>query len=121
MDKDLAKDKDAGKKYKKHHRYRDWTKKIAELVQNDKYENVYTDISFFVNNDPSWFFGAGHDRDDVAEDLMYLLNKYSSLKDRILMGSDWYMIEKSGEEGIGDYFRKMFYMLRTVSREVGEG
>lgn len=119
MDRDLSGDTDSGKKYKKHHLYRDWTKKIAELVQNDRYENVYTDISFFVNNDPSWFFGAGHDRDDVAEDMVYLLKKYPSLKDRILMGSDWYMIEKAGEEGIGDYLRKMFCMLRTVSKGVG--
>jgi predicted TIM-barrel fold metal-dependent hydrolase len=104
-------------KYDKYDLYRDWTKKTAELVQN--YDNVYTDISFFVNDDPSWFFGLGHDRDDVAEDLVYLLEKYPDLRDRLLMGSDWYMIEKEGEEGIGDYLRKMFYMLRSVSQQTG--
>lgn len=117
MDKELSDDKDTGKNYKKHHRYRDWTKKIAELVHG--FDNVYTDISYFINDDPSWFFGVGHDRDDIAEDLVYLLKKYPSLKDRLLMGSDWYMIEKDGEEGIGDYLRKMFYMLRSVSKEMG--
>jgi predicted TIM-barrel fold metal-dependent hydrolase len=104
------------KEYDEISKYRDWTKKIAELVQ--KYDNVYTDISYFVNDDPSWFFGAGYDRDNVAEDLIYLLKKYPSLKDRLLMGSDWYMIEKDKEKGIGDYFRKMFYMLRGISKEV---
>jgi hypothetical protein len=120
MDKELDKRKKSGKKRSKcdkYDLYRDWVQQIAELVENN--DNVYTDISFFVNDDPSWFFGLGHDRDDVAEDLDFLLGRYPSLIDRLIMGTDWYMIEKEDEEGIGDYLRKMFYMLRSVSQKTG--
>jgi len=105
------------KKYDDYDKYGDWIRKIAELVQD--HTNVYTDISYFVNNDPSWFFKVGYDREEVAEDLSYLINKYSGLKDRIMMGTDWYMIEIDKQKGPGDYFRKMFVMLRDVSKKVG--
>jgi hypothetical protein len=99
--------------------YNQWISKIVELI--DRYDNVYTDMSYFLNPDPSWF---QFDRNDIAKDLVYLLKKHAGLKDRLLMGSDWYMIEKEGSsimkkfKGVGAYYRKMFLMLQAVSKEV---
>jgi hypothetical protein len=47
-----------------------------------------------------------------------MLKQYPALKDRILMGSDWYMIEIDKEKGVGDYYSKMFKLLRMVSDKV---
>ena len=90
-----------------------WVGSIAKLVQ--KFENVYTDLAYFVNPDPGLF---GFDFLDIAKDMVYLLTKYKDLKDRIIMGSDWYMIEQEKFKGVGAYYRKMFFMLQEVSKKV---
>jgi hypothetical protein len=36
-----------------------------------------------------------------------------------MVGTDWYMIEKEGEKGLGDYMHRMFETLKMVSEEVG--
>jgi predicted TIM-barrel fold metal-dependent hydrolase len=103
--------------------YRDWIKTIAELVQ--QYENVYTDLSYFMNEPIVWpaisDFPEEADKGNryIAKNLVFLLNKYTALKDRILVGTDWYMIETEGVKGMGDYLQRMFETLKMVSREVG--
>jgi hypothetical protein len=100
--------------------YRAWISRIAEMVQ--RYDNVYTDLSYFLNPDPAKFL---YDLEELAGDLVYLLGRYGDLKDRLLMGSDWYMIEQEASgplhkfKGVGAYYRKMFLMLQHVSRTVG--
>jgi len=106
-----------GSKKDKWQRYKEWVREIVELIGD--YENVYTDLSYFVNDDPSWLFGLGYDRVEAAQDLAFLIKDEPALKNRIMMGSDWYMIEIEGDKGVGDYFRRMFLMLREVSRIVG--
>ncbi len=95
-------------------RYRRWIRKIAELVRD--YENVYTDLSYFQNPDPGIF---GFDRDEILKDLLFLHEMFPDLKDRLIMGSDWYMIERDKFPGVGRYYRKMFLLLQKFSKEVG--
>ena len=111
-------------KYDKYDKYRDWIRTIAELVSD--YDNVYTDISYFSNTGS--FRNAGRFRDDddvpeysqmVAANLAYLLEKYPDLKDRLMVGTDWQMIEIEGENGIGEYMARMFETLKEVSKSVG--
>lgn len=102
-------------KYDHCDKYRDWIKSIAELISTK--ENVYTDISYFVNDNPS-IFGINYNLEDVAKNLSWLIKQYKDLKDRILMGSDWYMIELEHDKGVGEYFTRMFRMLKQVSKEV---
>jgi predicted TIM-barrel fold metal-dependent hydrolase len=114
---ELEKRKTSGKVSKYDHcdKYRDWIKSIAELVS--KRDNVYTDLSYFVNHNPG-IFDIRYDLEDMAENLSWLIKKYRDLKDRILMGSDWYMMELERDKGVGEYFTRMFRMLKLVSKEV---
>jgi len=96
---------------KKKERYKLWIRKIAELVQ--EHPNVYTDISYFLNN---YFMGLS--RRCAARNMVFLLKKFPDLKDRLIMGSDWYMIEKDRMKGTGLYYYHMFQMLQKVSEEV---
>ncbi|MDD5673344.1 MAG: amidohydrolase family protein [Chitinivibrionales bacterium] len=93
--------------------YKLWIATVVELI--NKHPHVYTDLSYFVNDD-HWI---GHDYKNTADDLVYLLQKHKDLKDRILMGSDWYMIETEHLQGVGTYYWRMFKMLKRVSKEVG--
>ncbi len=111
-------------KYDKYDKYRDWIRTIAELVSD--YDNVYTDISYFSNTGSFRSTGRFRDDDDapeysgmVAANLVYLLEKYPDLKDRLMVGTDWQMIELEGENGIGEYMARMFETLKEVSRSVG--
>ncbi len=102
-------------KYDKYDYYRDWVKTIAEMAQ--KYDHVYTDISYFMNNVQAEEPQEGNEM--VASNLVFLLKKYPGLKDRVMVGTDWYMIEKEGEKGLGDYMHRMFETLKLVSKETG--
>lgn len=57
---------------------------------------------------------------DVGTKLITKLNesKGDKLKERILMGSDWYMSEMS-ITGVGSYYARMFELLKMVSEKVG--
>jgi hypothetical protein len=113
------------KKYDKYDIYRDWIRTIAELVQN--HDNVYTDVSYFKN---TGYFRRSYSRDHfdredepeynlrVANNLVYLLKKYPDLKHRVLVGTDWLMIEIEKESGIGEYMGRMFETLKEVSKKV---
>ena len=115
------------KKYDKYDMYRDWIRTIAELVQDC--DNVYTDISYFknsgtyrsgnVNQDPLDEGDEAEYNIHIVKNLVYLLNKYDGLKDRILVGTDWLMIEMEKENGIGEYMARMFETLKQVSKELG--
>jgi hypothetical protein len=66
------------------------------------------------------------ERMTFADNLVYLLETFSKLKDRLLIGTDWPMIEMSPTEpwreklmGIGTYMTRMMLMLKEVSRKVG--
>jgi len=73
------------------------------------------DLAYFVNPDPGLF---GLISSILPKDMVYLLTKYKDLKDRIIMGSDWYMIEQENSKGSALYYRKMFFMLQEVSKKV---
>lgn len=92
----------------------DWICRIGEL--SEKYDNVYSDLSYHITPDPSIF---QHTRERIAQNFVFILEKFPSLKDRLMLGSDWYMIEINREEGVGTYFSRMFKLMRLVSETVG--
>jgi hypothetical protein len=55
----------------------------------------------------------------IADNFVFILSKYAALKDRLMMGSDWYMIEVDKEEGVGTYYSRMFKLMRLISEQVG--
>jgi hypothetical protein len=101
--------------------YRDWIKTIAELA--DKHDHVYTDLSYFNIDPPAPAIAGGNPNEEGsridAEQICFLLKKYPGLKDRVMTGTDWYLIEKEGEKGLGDYMHRWFETLKMASREVG--
>ena len=94
--------------------YFDWKETIFKILEDNKFSNVYTDLAFFINR---WW-----DIKEIAERLADRINNSKNkdkMKNHILMGSDWYMIEtKAGEKGIGRYYNRMFRMLKLVSEKV---
>jgi predicted TIM-barrel fold metal-dependent hydrolase len=108
------------KNWKKFHNYQHWVRDIAEIIQEPKYGNVYTDLSCFVLEE------TFDERKHYSDNLVYLLGKYKKLKERLLIGTDWPMIEmspvwpwKEKLEGVGIYMTRMMLVLREVSRQVG--
>jgi len=63
-----------------------WFYKINELINNQKYANVYTDVSYTL----------------VRSDLFPVLKSYletnKQLRERVLFGTDYYMTEQEGSE-----------------------
>lgn len=92
----------------------DWICKIGEL--SEKYDNVYSDFSYHITPDPFLFQRT---RERIAENFIFILDKFPALKDRLMLGSDWYMIEINKEEGVGSYFSRMFKLMRLVSESAG--
>ena len=92
--------------------YHVWVKKTAVLCE--KKNNVYTDLACFAFSDDD----GSVQIELVAKNLAYLINEHKKLKEKILVGSDWFMSEKGGVVGPGNYLRNMFMMLRRVSELV---
>jgi hypothetical protein len=108
------------KTWNKYNDYKHWVREIAEIIQEPKYGNVYTDLACFVLEENF------DERKHYSDNLVYLLGKYDKLKDRLLIGTDWPMIEMSPAmpwkeklEGVGIYMTRMMLVLREVSRQVG--
>ena len=117
--------------------YHTWIKKIAKLADTKK--NVYTDLSYFhlgkdieplditlKNRMIDKSILISQPRSDmvdckklVAKNIVYLLKKFPKLKDKIIIGTDWYMIEQENQKGVGDILRNLFIVMEMVSEEVG--
>jgi hypothetical protein len=117
--------------------YHAWIKKIAELAETK--DNVYADLSYFhlakdlepldiqLKNRPlDKSLLISQPRSDmvdckklVAKNIIYLLGKFPKLKDKIIIGTDWYMIEQESQIGVGDILRNLFIVMEMVSEEVG--
>ncbi|HLG02964.1 MAG TPA: amidohydrolase family protein [Bacteroidia bacterium] len=77
-----------------------WYKTIRELVAT--YDNVYTDVSFSLYNE-AIFETIHHDVNDSS---------VSGLGDRILFGTDYYVVEKNKDEAfLRDQLRESFKNL----------
>ena len=83
----------------------DWRDEIMSLINGYKY--VFTDLAFITNDYI----------EEMAEQLVRYLN--NKLKNRLMVGSDWLMIEMAKFKNTGEYNRRMFEMLKLVSKEVG--
>jgi hypothetical protein len=94
--------------------YYTWIRRNAELCNTKK--NVYTDLACFVIPDAK---EEGKNREStmflIAKNLAFMVNTFPNLKNKILVGSDWFMTENNGTVGVGEYFTHMFQMLKTAS------
>ncbi len=92
-------------------KYHTWIKPIAEMIQSKKFENLYTDLAFFYIHEDN--------RKRFVDNLFFLLNKYPNLKERLLLGSDWYMVElKDFMLGNYSFHLEMFEAMRLLSEKV---
>ncbi len=90
--------------------WNDFRGEIIELAKN--YKNVYTDISCYTDMIKTVSYG-----DDVYKTYLpfaKFINDNPKLKDKILMGTDWYMTELD-MTGVAPYARDMFETLQHVS------
>lgn len=77
-----------------------WIIQMCELVQNNT--NVYTDLSYVLLK-------------DKKKPLAWVLKKYPKLKDRILFGTDWHLVE------IDIGYSQFISQNRDVLDSFGEG
>lgn len=77
-----------------------WIIQMCELVQNNT--NVYTDLSYVLLK-------------DKKKPLAWVLKKYPKLKDRILFGTDWHLVE------IDIGYSQFISQNREVLDSFGEG
>jgi hypothetical protein len=81
------------------------------MIQGKKFENLYTDLAFFYIHEDN--------RKKFVDNLFFLLNKYPNLKERLLLGSDWYMVElKDFMLGNYSFHLEMFEAMRLLSEKV---
>ncbi|MCP4132571.1 MAG: hypothetical protein GY754_16495 [bacterium] len=95
----------------------DWRDDITKLIQENNY--VYTDISNFL---------IGKDSENVNKiinkiiygprGLVERISENSKLKNRITIGSDWFMGESS-EVTYGNNYAHLFKLFKKLSEEVG--
>lgn len=85
----------------------DWRDEIIKTM--NRYDYVFTDLAFITNDYPK----------EMANQLADYLDRCSRLKNRLMVGSDWLMIEMVKFKGTGEYNRRMFEMLKMVSKKVG--
>jgi len=84
-----------------------WVKKIPLMMNN--YKGLFTDISYFHLKD---------NREIVTTNMIWMLGKYPVLKDRILLGTDWYMTEMEKMTGDGPLKMNLFTFLISISNQL---
>ena len=92
-----------------------WRDTIIGYIKNPEYPNIYADLAYFINKKGS------DDMEKVAKNLADALNNDNGkkdLKNHILMGSDWYMIEVEKVRGVSDFYGRIFRILKMVSEKV---
>jgi predicted TIM-barrel fold metal-dependent hydrolase len=65
-----------------------WVEAIAGLIRSGDYPNLYTDISYLI------FQHAGPDVQSSYIDYLKVLLEDERLRDRVLFGSDFYMVKR---------------------------
>jgi predicted TIM-barrel fold metal-dependent hydrolase len=101
----------------------DWRRMIAENIaapaSGRRGENVYTDISCYTMTFIDEFsLGWRSTMERIADNIKEAIDEFPCLKDKIIMGSDWYMSETK-TSGIGDYYGDMFTVLQRISKSGG--
>ena len=79
-----------------------WIKKIVNLMENTKYKNFYTDISY-------------HFLDKHKDEFLWLIDKYPKIKKKIIFGTDWYMTEID-EKDYPTYIREAKKAIDNLSK-----
>lgn len=70
-----------------------WVKTITELINNDMFPNVYTDLACYTSDE------------DLAVKAT-LINQNEKLKSRIMLGSDFDVVYFAGGDSMQDYYNK---------------
>ncbi len=60
-----------------------WLSKIMDMIKSEKYPNLYTDVSYTILEDENYI-----------HILKVFLSNNELIRDRVLFGSDFYMVEK---------------------------
>lgn len=100
--------------------YKSWVDKIIEMM--GKYENFYTDISYFtwdIKKVPQHFESISDTLDPkkfekAHKNMADLLKKNPVMKKKIMSGTDWYMTEMT-ESSNHTYYAGQFEFLREVT------
>lgn len=100
------------------------TQIIAEMIQSGKYKNLYTDLAFLPIYKHIESF-------DMKAAFMKTLQCYPALVDRILFGTDWYMLLRDMSnakfrdlcnfEDAEEYFLNTKKTLDYISEEINDG
>ncbi|MBD3241826.1 MAG: amidohydrolase family protein [Chitinivibrionales bacterium] len=94
-----------------------WNERIIELIcGSDAYPNLYTDISYFP-----CLYGAllKHGRRKLRARFRQMLGEYPRLWDRVLFGTDWYMMEREARGlDLQQYCRETRDMLLEITEEL---
>ena len=108
--------------FKRMSKLADWRRMISECITDSNH--IYTDISCYTLS-TTMHFNSYEDEDQlpgvkirerIARELLAAMNDNKALFNKIIMGSDWYMTERS-HNGTGEYYKGMFLMLQQLSRE----
>jgi hypothetical protein len=99
--------------------YNRWVRSIVQMIDERitgsggaPFVNLYTDMAYFNMHEDT--------RGLVVDNLEYLLLEYPKLRDRLLLGSDWYILEDHELiKGNGEYQGQMFLAMRELSARVG--
>jgi hypothetical protein len=86
-----------------------WAVKCAEMANDPKYPHFYIDLAYFTFKEP-W----------AGQKLKKMLEKYPKLKEKILFGTDWYLIgaEKAKYGKYASYFKVSIEALAEIDPEL---
>jgi predicted TIM-barrel fold metal-dependent hydrolase len=82
-----------------------WLDKLVELMEN--HPNFYTDLSYYYFRDA-----------DRQQQFADLINTHPKIKEKILFGSDWYMILQEKNGSYQSYFKEMYENLLKIDEEL---
>lgn len=89
---------------------------IAMICGSDDHPNLYTDISYFFAHYGTWFRQQSRKFRNIFKRM---LGEHPRLRDRILFGTDWYMIEREDEElDMRGYCRATKELLLEITEEL---
>ncbi len=96
-----------------------WIRAIVDLMEESN--SVYVDLSYFNMKDTTTSYSGNQ---LITENLAWLFNyarrqgKFTVFKERILLGTDWYMTENQKLTSDGPMLNVMYTMLENLSHRV---
>ncbi len=87
---------------------KDWVSTLIKMLKNDSYVNFFTDLSYFDYSDNG---------DALVEELIKPANK--KLLDKIIFGTDWYMLE--GADSYNDFTKEAKKYIDKITKKINQG